>query len=310
MNYVKLLKALVFILFSFIVLISLVVVLLYSIREKQTTELINPIVSNVVKRAYSIHSLFTSGIEKVVDQSLSKTDGTYSIVVRNMKTGESYSQNPDRVYESASLYKLWVMACVYQQLNSGKLKKSDTLTGTVEDLNLSFGIASTDAELTTGKISYTVGDALTNMITVSDNYSALLLAKKIGMSNIAKFLNSQGLSSSQTGNPPTTTASDIMQFYSKLYHHELINYESSEEMIALLRGQAINDRIPKYLPTGISVAHKTGELDDFKHDAGIVYTPKGDYIIVLLSQTDDPDQASEIMAELSKQIYLHFISST
>ena len=55
-------------------------------------------------------------------------------------------------------------------------------------------------------------------------------------------------------------------------------------------------------------------LQDFKTsfltEEIYVYTPKGDYIIVLLSQTDDPDQASEIMAELSKQIYLHFISST
>lgn len=42
--------------------------------------------------------------------------------------------------------------------------------------------------------------------------------------------------------------------------------------------QKINDRIPKFLPKEVVVAHKTGDMDYFEHDVGIVYTPKGDYI--------------------------------
>lgn len=303
----KLVKALGFFIFSLVVLASLCLLLIYTIRrEKVQTELISPLVETVSQKTHAIRSLFITGIDKIVFDSLDQAVGTYSIIVINMKNHEVYSQNPDRVYESASLYKLWVMACVYQQLSTGRLNNGESLSDSVEDLNRTFQIASSEAELTTGKISYTVKEALTNMITVSDNYSALLLTKKIGISSLNTFLKQQGLTHSKTGTPPTTTASDIALFYTKLYKHQLTD---SQEMIELLKKQAINDRIPKYLPDGISVAHKTGELDTFKHDAGIVFTQKGDYILVMLSDTNDPAVAAEKMAELSKQIYLHYVKT-
>lgn len=275
-------------------------------RQKASVKILSPIVESVTQKSRQITSIFTSGIEKVVNNSLDQSDGIYSIIVINLKTHEIYSQNPDRVYESASLYKLWVMAATYQKLHEGKLNKDDVLTDSVEDLNHSFNIASDEAELTGGEIQHTVNEALEQAITLSDNYSALLLTKKIGITQLDSFLKKEGLIHSKTGNPPTTTASDIALFYTMLYNHDLIDPQSSNEMIELLKRQAINDRIPKYLPEEIDVAHKTGELDDFKHDAGIIFTPKGDYILVMLSQTDDPQIASEKMAELSKQIYLHF----
>lgn len=304
----KAVKVFSFILFTSAALIVLIILLLFSFHKDNTTKAIVPPAIKVTPRITLTKSLFSTDIKNIITELLGPDDGTYSILVENMQTHEGYSQNPDRIYESASLYKLWVMAGVYQQLDSGKLEKNKLLSDSVEDLNKSFNIATKDAELTTGEIHATVNDALTNAITFSDNYSALLLTKALGLNSLSTFLKDQQFTSSKIGTPPTTSATDIALFYIKLYNHELINDQSSEEMINILKRQAINDRIPKYLPEEINVAHKTGELDDFKHDAGIVYTPKGDYILVMLSQTKDPQKAAEKMAEISKQIYIYFSS--
>ena len=54
------------------------------------------------------------------------------------------------------------------------------------------------------------------------------------------------------------------------------------------------------------MGHKTGELDGYKHDAGIVYAPKGDYVIVVMSNTKDPQTAVDVIAKISKAVYDHF----
>ncbi len=57
----------------------------------------------------------------------------------------------------------------------------------------------------------------------------------------------------------------------KIYLGKAVSQGASIEMKNLLLAQAVDDRIPKYLPENIKVAHKTGELDTLRHDAGIVY---------------------------------------
>ena len=184
---------------------------------------------------------------------------------------------------------------------------TDQLTGNIARLNDSFNIASEEAELTDGALDVPVQRALERMITVSDNYSALLLTSKIKISGLQRFLRKYGLTESKVGTSlPQTTPHDVMVFYEKLYRGEIVNKFYSDEMISLLKKQQLNDRIPKYLPLGIPVAHKTGELDRVKHDAGIVYAPTGDYIFVVMTDSANPQSAAENTAILSKNFYNYF----
>ena len=52
--------------------------------------------------------------------------------------------------------------------------------------------------------------------------------------------------------------------------------------------QTDNDSIPGDLPQGTVVAHKTGEVSDVRHDGGIVYTPKGAYVLVIFTRNYTP----------------------
>ncbi|KKQ37961.1 MAG: Beta-lactamase, partial [Candidatus Levybacteria bacterium GW2011_GWC2_37_7] len=185
----------------------------------------------------------------------------------------------------------------------------EVLSEDVRVLNQDFNIDPESSELTGGTITLTVKDALKQMITISHNYSALLLTKRIKLSNVAKFLETNGFKDSSvggSGDSPKSTADDIALFFEKLYKGELANTQYTKEMLDLLKAQTLNDKLPKYLPKGTVVAHKTGEIDYLSHDGGIVYTPKGDYIIVVLSESEFPSGAEDRIAQISKSVFNYF----
>jgi beta-lactamase class A len=276
---------------------------LYSTTE---TKFLSPFVGPLAKSVKALNTLVSPGLQATVTNSLSGSNGRYAVVIKNLKTGEEYAQDENDIFWSASLYKLWVMGTVYNQELQAKLSDDDELKANIADLNRKFDIASEEAELTEGSIDLTVSQAMQQMIVISHNYAAMLLTSKVGLSSLDKFLKTYDLTHSHTGSPPVTTAEDIAQFYEKLYKGEIINKEYSDKMLELLKKQQINDRIPALLPDNIDVAHKTGELEGYKHDAGIVFTPQGDYIIVMLSKSNDPQSAAKREAQLSLDVFNYF----
>lgn len=245
-------------------------------------------------------------LERAVSDILVGTKGEYAIVIKSLKNGSGFFFNQDKIFESASLYKLWIMGTVLEKIEKGELKESKVLSGEVKDLNELFEIDEEEAELKEGTVTFSVGSALNQMITISHNYAALLLSREVGRSKVAEFMKAYGFNNSEYGSPPKTSADDIALFFEKLYKGEIINKEYSQKAMELLKNQKKNDSLPKLLPKGTIIAHKTGELGKLKHDSGIVFTNSGDYIIVVLSQTDAPGVAQEKIAEISKAVYEYF----
>ncbi len=264
-------------------------------------EKINGEFVNVVKPADSL--------KEAVESPLEGSKGTYSIVVKNLKTGESYLKDEDREYEAGSLYKLWVMGEAFRQINEGALNEDEVLSQEVGVLNDKFNIATESAEQKEGRVTLSVKEALEGMITISHNYAALLLSEKIKLSNVAEYIEDNGFKDSTVGtdgSSPKTTASEIASFFEKLYKGELANSGSSKKMIDLLLSQKLNNKLPKNLPSDIDIAHKTGELGWVSHDAGIIFSSKGDYIIVVLSESNDPKGANERIAKVSESVFNYF----
>ncbi|MFA5933450.1 MAG: serine hydrolase [Microgenomates group bacterium] len=248
-------------------------------------------------------------IEKAVKNALVDTKGDYAVAIKNLKTGESYFLNEKKIYETGSLYKLWVMATAYQQIQEGILTKDEILSDSVRNLNQKFNIGPADAEMTSGAFSMSVASAIKQMITISHNYAAMLLTDKVKSSSVEIFLKSNIFSSSalrEGVEAPSSNAFDIMLFFEKLYKGELANPEDTTEMLEILKGQQSDGGLPKYLPPTTIVANKTGDIGWFKHDAGIVYTEKGDYIIVVMSKSDSPAGAQDRIALISKAVYEYF----
>lgn len=257
----------------------------------------------------SVLPLNNSPLDPAIRSALDGTKGSYGIAIKNLKSNEKYYANEHKSYEAGSLYKLWVMAVAFKQIQEGILSEDEVLSDDVDSLNKAFNIDPSQAELTEGIITLSVHDALNQMITISHNYAALLLSKKIKLSSVAVFLKDFGFNESSIGTnngAPASTPNDIALFFEKLYKNQLANEQYTKEMIDLLKNQQLNNKLPKYLPQDIDIAHKTGEINSVSHDAGIVYTPKGDYIIAVLSDTDIPSAAEDRIAAVSKAVYTYF----
>lgn len=264
---------------------------------------------SVLSAQYVSEELQENRTATIVSDSLRDADGEFSVYIKNLKTDEVYQKDANTSYESASLYKLWVMASVFQKIQNKKLAHSQILSQDILTLNKKFQIDSEFAELPEGVITQSVDEALEKMITISDNYSAMLLSENVRLSTVSAFLKETQLFHSSvgtSGGSPVTTASDIGLFLEKLYYGEFANQQSINAMLALLKNQKLRNGIPKLLPKDIAVANKTGELGEYKHDAAIVFSDTGDYIIVVLSKSEDPTGAQRTIARLSKAVYDHF----
>lgn len=247
-------------------------------------------------------------LDQIIENALEGSKGTYSLAIKNLKTGEESYRDENRIFNAGSFYKLETMLTVLREIEKGELPEEEVLAGNVEEINKVLGVTTEEAELKEGTVDFTVESALRQMIAISHNYAAVLLTEKVGVKKIQEVINNLGLKNTliDTQDRPKTTASDILLFFEKVYKREGVNAYVSQRILDLLLEQEINDRIPKYLPKEAKVAHKTAEIDYQKHDAGIVFTPKGDYIIVVLSETDNPSAASERIANISQEVYQYF----
>lgn len=228
-----------------------------------------------VDEGKNINEQKSAEISTLINATLKNKQGKYAVVIRDLKSNLGINYAQDESFGAASIYKLAVMYKTYDEIEKGKIKKED------------------------------VSEALRLMITISDNDSAIFLAEKLGWTNIDKFLKNNGILNFNLIDPnsPNATASDTASILEKIYDGKAVSKQASEEMLNLLIGQKINDRIPKYLPKDIIVAHKTGEIETHRHDAGIVFGKKSDYIFVFLSETPNTQIASETIALLSKEIF-------
>ena len=228
-------------------------------------------------------------ISEAIRSTLENTQGNYSIYIKDLKDDQAFEYRSNEIFPSASIYKLAVMYKTFDALEKGEVEKDGALF-LKQDTN-------------SPQTSRTVAETLRLMITISDNDSAILLAEKFGWANIEKFLIDVGIENFKLAVQTESTPQSTAQILERIYLGQAVSKQASSEMKKLLLSQTVNDRIPKYLPQNIKVAHKTGELDTLRHDAGIVYGKSSEYIFVFFSDTPNPEDAAETIADLSKQIF-------
>lgn len=247
-------------------------------------------------------------LAEAVDKALFGAKGSYAVAIKNLKTGEEYYRDENKIYDAGSLYKLATMLAVFEQIERGEISEDEIITGNVSDINRIMGVTNEEAEVEQETIEFTIKNALRQMITISHNYAAALLTQKVGVVKAQEAINRLGLKNTliDSQDKPKITARDLLMLFEKIYKREGVSAYVSARALDLLLEQELNDRIPKYLPGEAKVAHKTAEIDYQKHDAGIVFTLKGDYVIVVLSESDNPSAASERIANLSKEVYEYF----
>jgi beta-lactamase class A len=253
-------------------------------------------------------------VQTIVQAALAGQRGTFGVAVRNLQTGETTILADHDFFPSGSLYKLAVMDEVFRRQQAGGLSLGDVLTIQPSDMD-----ETSDGEVLSVGQRVTVEQALEAMIEVSSNVAAHALADRVGWEPINQTMESLGLHETRLpvgawrktvtdwrGQEASTSPVDMLRFFQALYNRQLVSPTASDHMLSLLLNQRINDRLPANLPPGIRVAHKTGNLPNVINDAGIVYGPKANFVLVILTHDIDEAQAIAIEARLSRSLFDHF----
>ena len=214
--------------------------------------------------------------------------GEAGVVVSAPGTTFRYASNEDVVFPSASLYKLSVMVEAYRQAAAHVISLDDTtVTVTWDDMSL-------DPSDTLPGTALSVRDAVERMITISDNGPAhallrLLDAHNVNATSVALGMTHTRINAAlppeeQTVDYNTTTAHDMELLFKGIAGGTTVSADASAEMLSVLLRQEINDRLPSGLPQDAPIAHKTGDLDLVSHDAGVILSPHGQRVVVVLTK--------------------------
>lgn len=247
-------------------------------------------------------------LEQQLEEMLDYADGTWSVYVKDLETGDELSMNNSRMY-AASLIKLYVMESCFA--HEDELIENDS-------------IYSGDVSESSSKVE----DLLQAMIEVSDNESYNELVRMHssersfteGCLMIADYIEERGyvntgifhtLHPSDTDpeytsdNDNYTCVEDCGALLESIYNGTCVSEEASEEMLELLFEQQVQTKPPAGLPDGVVCANKTGETDEVEHDAAIVFGPETDYILCLMSSDvyEDTEAAEQQIREISSLVY-------
>jgi len=251
----------------------------------------------------------------LVGNEIARFDGEVGLVIKDLAMNWQISYHKDMPFPSASLVKVPIMLALFYAAEEGRinLKDSVRLKGTYKT-----GGSGVLKALKNGT-PFTVEQLIELMITQSDNTAANMLIGMVGFDYLNTMFRKMGLDETNLsrkmmdftlrkyGVENYTTAEEMADLLERLYRKKMVNAHISEMCLTLLRRQHINDRIPARLPSETVVAHKTGLERRVCHDAGIVFTARGDYLIcVLTSGERNNRKAKALISRLAQYTYSYF----
>jgi beta-lactamase class A len=101
----------------------------------------------------------------------------------------------------------------------------------------------------------------------------------------------------------TTTARGLLILLQKIATGQAVSDKADAEMVAILKRQHFNNAIPAGLPSGVVVAHKTGNITKIHHDAAIVFGPRPYVLVVLVRGLPDEGHSAQLIASISREVW-------
>ncbi len=185
--------------------------------------------------------------------------------------------NENNVFVTASTYKLFVAYSTLRRIDAGAWRWDD-------------------ANIANGRNLSTCFD---DMIVKSDNECAQELLKRVGYQQATNEAREIGLASTSfiSGNTPQSTAADEALFLAQLESGQLpLSGDSRTRFLNALGRNIYRRGIPA--GTQSTVANKVGFLWGLLHDAAIVYSPTGTYVLVVMTD----GSSWQAIADLTRQI--------
>ena len=231
----------------------------------------------------------TAELQWDVDEFVAGQSVPFSVVVVDLSTGARAEHLAERQFPSASLYKLFVARELLRRVDERTLSP-DQLAGDSEHR--------------------TIRQCIDDMIVVSDNDCGVAGLQLVGGAALDARLHADGYGATTLAAPQQTSADDVSRLLIDAHDDP-----TQRDLYDLLLSQEVNDRLPLDLPPGTPIAHKTGDIRHYAHDAGVITTPRGDVVVTVLSgpwllpccDADHPGPSEQIafgaIAKLGRAVY-------
>ena len=240
-------------------------------------------------------------LERRIDAELCGLDAKMCVYADDLH-GHVVERGADDEFESASTIKIYILGCLYAQAEAGKASLDAELTYEARHFVDGSGLIRSLGE----GARLRARDVATLMIVVSDNIATNMLIDYLGLDTINAFIRSIGCthtklhrslrSDNWSEKLGTITPRDMGRFFALLAKGELVSPQASDAMRNVFRQQHYNTMLTHDFPqfyldceeTGepelIWVASKSGSMNACRNDGGIIHTPYGEYVIVLMNK--------------------------
>jgi len=233
------------------------------------------------------------------------SEGHMAAEAIDLQSGATASIDASRSFPAASLFKLPILLEVLAEEDAGEL-----------DPNRQVEIRAEDWTDGSGVLQARIGDRLTVaelsqlMIQQSDNIAALVLLDVVGTAGANSMAQRLGLQAThvvdhRAGEPGdhTTSADDMARLLQELATGQAVNPRVSEQALSLLELKQSVSWLTNDLPFWVKLAHKWGDLPDARHDAGVVFTPRGSFVLAVLTEDSPPDEAAAAIGHTARLTY-------
>ncbi|MGH7466647.1 MAG: serine hydrolase [Longimicrobiales bacterium] len=263
-------------------------------------------------------------LRRDLEARMARHRGVLGLAVIDLRSGDTLTIRGHERFPTASVIKLPILVELFHQMRHGRLRWEDRLVMLDADRVPGAGII----QHFQPPHELTVGDAATLMVSLSDNTATNLIIDKLGIRGVNARMDSLGLPATElyakvflrartsvdtAGSARwglgVTTPFEMATLLARLYRAELVSDTASKRMIELLKLQQTRDRIPRLLPPGTVVAHKTGEVAESRNDCGIVYAAQHEFVFCAFTR-ENVDQrwtleneAALLIAQLARLVY-------
>ncbi len=265
-----------------------------------------------------------SHLEEMLQTLLEDFHGIPSIFVKDLETGEELEINPNVAYAGMSVVKIAIMVETYRVLDEPPnieqtrlLTKTMTLSGNfTANLLLQEVIGNGDGyqgvETLTGSMQY-LGLVNTFMATPYD--------EEVVPPTIVTPANSRTDLTTHPDPYMQTTARDMGLLLEMIYQcsHNggalLVAYpgaftpEECQQMLEIMAQNEVDSLIEEGVPSGTVVAHKHGWISDTHADAAVVFSPGGDFVLVVFLYYPDWlewEVSNPLVNDISRATYNYF----
>ena len=267
-------------------------------------------------------------LQQTIEARVAQEPGArVGLAYMDLGSGDTLFLNADTSFHAASTMKVPLMIELFRRAATGSFKMNQSLlmvnqfASIVDGSAYSLDKASDSDSSLYGRIGLRVPiDTLMRlMITRSSNFATNTLITLVGAPAVTATMRSLGASRIQVlrgvedgkafdkGLNNTITARDLATILRAIEEGKAASPDATREMREILLAQEFNERIPAGLPSGVRVAHKTGDITAIAHDAAIVYPPgRKPYVLVVLTRgITESKRSDKLIADLSTLIYEH-----